>query len=177
MQGGDMVSREFDQSPARLSAVLGVAFGGLVVVVLAVSATTLAVIPGLVGGGVIAVGVLRCSRAAITVGTVGLLAGIVLSGVLGARPLMVLVATITATLAWDASQNALTVGARLGRMAETYRVEIVHIAMTTVIVTIAAGSGYVVAQVSVGSLSPVALVALLLAAVTLTVALRGQSSE
>jgi hypothetical protein len=174
---GDTVSRDFNQSPARLSAVLGVAFGGLVVVVLAVSATTLAVVPGLVGGGMIAVGVSRCSRAAITVGTVGLLAGIVLSGVLGARPTIVLVTTITATLAWDASQNAITVGTRLGRTAETHRVEIVHIAMTAVVTTITAGSGYVIAQVSVGSLSPAALVTLLLAAVTLTAALRSQSSE
>lgn len=171
------MSTDFDQSPARLSAALGIAFGGLVVVVLAVSTTVLAVVPGLVGGGLIAVGVYRRSRTTITVGTVGILVGIVLSGVLGARPTIVLAAIITATLAWDASQNAITVGTRLGRAAETRRVEIVHIAMTAIITTLAAGSGYVVTQVTVGSLSPVALAILLLAAVTLTVALRGQASE
>lgn len=170
------MSREFNQSPARLSTALGVAFGGLVVVILAVSSTRLAVVPGLVGVGMIAVGLYRRSRAIITVGTVGLLAGIVLSGILGARPTIVLVATVTATLAWDASQNALTVGARLGRAAETHRVEIVHIAMTAIVTTLAAGSGYVVTQVTVGSLSPIALAILLLAAVTLTVALRTQAS-
>lgn len=169
------MSEDFDQSPARLSAALGVVFAGLVFVVLAISAATIAVVLGLLGTGTVAVGVYRGSRATITVGSAGLLAGIVLGGVFGAGSTVVLVTTIAATLAWDASQNAITVGTRLGRAAETRRVEIVHVAMTTAVAAIAAGSGYIVTQASVGSQSPVALVALLLAAVVLTVALRGQT--
>lgn len=171
------MSADLDQSPARLSAALGIVFAGLVFVVLAVSAATVAVILGLVGAGTVTVGIYRGSRATITVGSGGLLAGIVLGGVLGAGSPVVLIATIAATLAWDASQNAITVGARLGRAAETRRVEIVHVAMTTAVAAIAAGSGYIVAQVSVGSQSPVALVALLLATVVLTVALRGRTPD
>lgn len=169
------MSATVDRSPARLSSAIGIGFAVVALVALGISATPLALGPAIVGAVAVGVGVRRGSRPAITLGTVGLLAGIVIGGALGTRPIAVLVATVAVALAWDASQNALTVGARLGRAAETRRVEVVHVAATTVVTSLAAGGGYVVARASIGSQSPVALLVLLLAAVVLTAALRGRT--
>ena len=167
------MSANFDQSPALLSAAVGAGFGGFVVVVLAVSAATLGVLPGVVGAVLIAVGVYRGSRLLIVLGSGGMFAGIVLNGAVGMDPVVVLIALIAAVLAWDASQNAVTVGLRLGRAAETRRLEVVHIATTGIVTTLAAGGGYVATQISGKTHSPFALVALLLAVVALAVAFRG----
>lgn len=169
------MSADLDRSPARLSAGLGAGFSVLALAVLGLAATPLALAPGVIGAIAVGFGCYRGSRPTITLGSAGLLAGVVIAGALGARPTAVLVATVAVALAWDAGRNAVTVGARLGRAADTRRVEIVHIASTAVVATLAAAGGYLVARASVGSQSPVALVVLLVAAVLLTAALRGRA--
>ncbi|WP_154019107.1 DUF7519 family protein [Halococcus agarilyticus] len=169
------MSATIDRSPARLSSLLGIGFGTVALLVLAVAAGPPAALPGLVGAVAVGVGVCRGSRTAITLGGAGLFVGIVVAGALGTRPSVALITTVAAVLAWDAGQNAVTVGVRLGRVADTHRIEVVHVAATGVVTSLVAGCGYVVAGSAAGSRSPVALVALLVAAIVLTVALRGRN--
>jgi hypothetical protein len=166
------VSVTIDHSPARLSSVLGLVFGAVAVIALIVSDATLALFPGVFGIVAIGSGLRWRSRVLLTIGAVGLLVGMAIAGLLDAQPVVLLVVTIATVLTWDSSENAITVGERLGQAAQTQRSEVVHIAATLLVTTLTAGSGYLVYLVSSASASPVALVALLLAGVLLTVGLR-----
>lgn len=161
-----------DRSPARLSSVLGIAFGTIVLLLLVSSGITPVVGPGLFGLGAVVLGLRRRSRLLLTIGVGGLIVGIVVVGLLGARPVPLLVATIAVVLTWDASENAITVGERLGRAAQTWPIEIVRVVGTTVVAVLIAGFATLVFQLSINSASPVALVVLLLAGVVLTIGLR-----
>lgn len=161
-----------DRSPARLSSALGLAFGTIVLTLLVSSGMTLVVVPGLFGVGSVVVGLRRRSRFILTIGVGGLLVGVVVVGLLGARPVPLLVATIAVVLTWDTSENAITVGERLGRAARTWPVEVVRVAATAAVATLTAGFALLVFQLSIDGASPVALVVLLLAGVFLTIGLR-----
>ena len=163
-------------TPARLSVIVGTAFGVSTLAVIALSGVPLALPLGIINAGVVGLGIYRRSRTLITVGGLGMLTGIVLMGVLGTEPVAVLSGTIAVALMWDASQNALTVGRRLGKEAKTRRVEVVHIAATGVLTALVAGCGYIVALVPSGTNSPVALMVLLIAVIVLMVALRDRAS-
>lgn len=161
-----------DRSPARLSSALGLAFGTIVLILLVSSGIPPVVGPGLFGMGAVVLGLRRRSRLLLTIGVGGLLISVVVVGLLGARPAPLLVATIAVVLTWDTSENAITVGERLGRAAETWPIEIVRVAGTTVVAALTAGFATLVFQLSIDSASPVALVVLLLAGVVLTIGLR-----
>lgn len=158
--------------PARLSVVVGAGFGVITLAVIALSGAPLAFPLGVISAGGVGLGIYRRSRSLITVGGLGMLTGILIMGILGGEPVAVLSGTIAVALMWDTSQNALTVGRRLGTEAETRRVEVVHIAATGVLTALVAGCGYVVALVPSGTNSPVALLVLLIAVIVLMVALR-----
>lgn len=166
------MSTPVDHSPARLSSVLGIIAGLFALASLVVAGVTFSLIVGLVGMIGVISGIRRGSRNILTLGGLGLLIGVVLVGLLGAHPVLLLIGVIAVALTWDIGENAITIGERLGREAETHQIEITHLAATTGIVALAAGSGYFVYQLSVEGESPIALVALLLAAVILTVGLR-----
>jgi hypothetical protein len=167
-----VVSVTIDHSPARLSSALGLVFGAVAVVAIIVSGTTLALFPSVFGGVAVGSGLRWRSRITLTIGAVGLLAGMVIAGLLGAQPVVLLVVTIATVLTWDSSENAITVGERLGQAAQTQRSEVVHIAATLLVTTLTTGIGYLVYLVSSASASSTALVALLLAGVLLIVGLR-----
>lgn len=166
------MSVEVDHSPARLSSALGVISGLFALTTLIVSGNTLVLISGSFGMVALVVGIRRRSRSTLALGGLGLLLGVVLVGLLGGPTIPLLIASIAVVLSWDVSENAITVGERLGRAAETRQIEVVHIAGTTAVTALSAGIAFLVYQFSAGGESPVALVALLLAGVILTVGLR-----
>ena len=161
-----------DHSPARLSSVLGILAGLFTLASLVVAGVTLSLIVGLLGMVGVVSGIRRGSRGILTLGGLGLLIGVVLVGLLGAHPTLLLIGVITVALTWDISENGITVGERLGRKAETHQIEIAHIATTIGITTLSAGSAYSVYQLSIEGESPVILVTLLISAVVLTIGLR-----
>ncbi|UPM44425.1 DUF7519 family protein [Halocatena salina] len=161
-----------DRSPARLSSALGLAFGTTVLFLLGSSGLSLAVGPGLFGMGVLVVGLRRQSRLFLTLGVSGLLVGVVVIGLLGARPVPLLIATVATVLTWDVTENAITVGERLGRDAETWPVEIVHVATTAVVSFFSAGAAILVFHLSIDGAPAAAVIVLLLAGVFLALGLR-----
>ena len=163
------------RAPAHLSLTVGAVLGVIGLGVIALSGVPLALPLGIGSAGVVGLGIYRRSRTLVTVGGLGMLSGIALMGILGAEPISVLSATIAVALMWDAIQNAFTVGRRLGRAAETRRVEVVHIAATGVVTALVAGCGYIVALVPSGTNSPVALMILLVAVVVIMIALRDRT--
>lgn len=166
------MNADVDSSPARLSSVLGVFFGAVALITIVIAGTTLGLFLGLFGLVATITGVWHGERNILTLGGLGLLTGVVIAGLFGAQPILVLSGIIAVALTWDVSENSITTGERLGQAAETQQIEIVHIAATTTITTLSAGSAYLVYQLSIESNSPVALVALLLAGVILTAGLR-----
>lgn len=168
--------RPIDRSPARLSAVVAGGMG-----VLAFLASGLfswsALRIGLIGFGLIVLGLVLGSRAAVTVGTTGLFLGGLVAGSQGAPPIAVLVSVTAAVLAWDIGSLAISVGRQLGTAATTHRLELVHIAASTGIgVAMVVGGSLVYATASGGQ--PVtALVLLIVAALILLAALRSESDE
>jgi len=161
-----------DHAPARASSAFAVSAAVLALGTIAVSAAVVAVIPGVIGVALILFGLYRRSRSLLTIGGGGLFSGVLVAGVFGTRPRAILIATVAVVLAWDAGTNAIAVGERLSRAARTRRIEIVHVAATTVVIGLAAGGGYLIYQLSAGGTSPVALIILLVASVLLTVAIR-----
>jgi hypothetical protein len=74
-------------------------------------------------------------------------------------------------LAWDVGGSAISVGAQLGRDADTVRLEAVHIAASTALGAVVVGVGYGLYRAGPGEQPVVALVLLVVAAVLLVEAL------
>lgn len=68
----------------------------------------------------------------VTAGGTLMIAGVVLAAVLGLADALVLVATIATVIAWDATENAVTLRRQLGAAAGTRRAELAHVGATTV---------------------------------------------
>ncbi|WP_415379364.1 hypothetical protein [Halosimplex sp. TS25] len=88
-------------------------------------------VPGMVGVLVLALGVIpargRGSRRLVKVGSGLVLLSVFVTAVVVKPPLQtLLVGTVAIVLAWDLGENAIGLGAQLGRRAETYRVELAH---------------------------------------------------
>lgn len=91
----------------------------------------LELLPGMVGVAILAWGLLPAtaagSRRRIALGTGGVLAGVLGSGVMyGAEAPALLGATAMAVVAWDAGEQAISLGEQVGRAAETAPVVFVH---------------------------------------------------
>ena len=165
------MTREIDRSPARLSSALAVTAAGLSAGTSALTGTVgLAV--GATGFLVVALGVLRGSLRAITLGATALLIATLFGGLATGAPFLLLPGIIATVLAWDLGEQAINVGEHLGRGADTTQLEATHAAGSTVVAVGAGGLGYGVYLVSAGGRPVTALVFLLLAAVVLTSALR-----
>lgn len=87
--------------------------------------------PGMLGVAVLALGVIpargRGSRRLVKVGSGLLLLSVFATAVVVKPPLQtLLVGTVATVLAWDLGENAVGLGAQLGRRAETYQVELAH---------------------------------------------------
>lgn len=154
----------FDRSPSTLGVATTI-IAGLV----AVAATTVsppAALLALVGLLVLAVGVRRGSNRAHKFGTAGLFAGVLLAGAAGASPAASLVAFGGAVVAWDAGENAISLGRQLGARAPTRRATVVHVAATGIVASVVGVLALVVYDLSRTG-QPTTAVALLLVAALL----------
>ncbi|SFR91718.1 hypothetical protein SAMN05216559_0959 [Halomicrobium zhouii] len=154
----------FDQSPSTLGVATTIVAG-----LVAVAATTVsppAALLALAGLLVLAVGVHRGSNQAHKLGTAGLFAGVLLAGAAGASPAASLVAFGGAVLAWDAGENAISLGRQLGAHAPTRRATVVHVAATGAVASVVGVLALVVYDLSRAG-QPTTAVALLLVAALL----------
>lgn len=114
---------------SRVGTAIGLGAGGL---------ATATVLPaGLLPALLVAIGLLvlvlggRAARIRrVTAGGVLMIAGVILAGLLGLADVLVLVATIATVIAWDATENAVTLQHQLGRAAATRRAELAHAGAT-----------------------------------------------
>jgi len=162
---------EFDDGPAYLSAGLALALAGVATLgLLTASATGL--VAGVVAVALLAPGVTLGERRLVDGGAAALLLGVAAAGIEGAPPVSLVVAAVATVAAWDAGENAISVGEQLGRAADTRRAELVHAGAT---LGLAAGTGAlgVAAFTFTTSSQPTATVAtLVVAVIALTAALR-----
>jgi hypothetical protein len=171
--GGDdePSGREIDRRPAPLSAVVALAAAAVTAIAASVGSTAGGALAGF-GIVVLAPAVINGSRRLVHAGAIALLAGVVVGGAGDAPELWTLVATVAAVVAWDAGQNAISLGEQLGRRADTARAEVVHTAATVALGTTTAGVAYVLYQVAGGSRPLSGVVFLLVAVAILLQALR-----
>jgi len=98
----------------------------------------LSTLAGLGGTGLLAVGLVRRTRPAVTLGAAGLGGAVVLGGVAGAGGPAVAGATATAVLAWTAGQTSVELTDH-GTAARTTRFEVAHLAGTSLLLGTAVG--------------------------------------
>lgn len=166
----DAPGEGLDRRPSRLGRSIAILAGVLAVVPLFVVGGAL--VAGALGVAVLAVGLVRGSRLAVSAGAVGLLVGVLLAGVLGAAPEPLVFSTAATVVAWDVAENAVGLGEQLGRGADTRRAELVHAAGSAALAAGTAGLGYAAFRAVAGPQPVAALVLLLFAGVVLTAALR-----
>jgi hypothetical protein len=129
--------------------------------------------PSALGVLLVVLGLSRASRRLVTLGGVALFVGVLVAGVRGGGPELLLVAALGTVLAWDVGEHAIGIGEQLGRDADSSRAVLVHAATTLLVGAFGAAVCYA-AFLVVGGGQPVsALVFLLLGAVALVAALRG----
>lgn len=164
-----MSTPAIDRSPARTSSAL--ALGTAIVGALALAISMSALVVGVLGVVVLAVGLYRGSQAAVTLGGVGLFCGVLLAGFAGIPPELLLVATAATIVSWDIATFGIDIGAELGQSAETTRAELVHAGASALVAFVAATIGVLVYRLAGGgpALVPIAL---LCGAVVLAVFLR-----
>ncbi|GAA0244689.1 hypothetical protein ACFFQF_04130 [Haladaptatus pallidirubidus] len=162
---------EIDRSPARVSQLLAIIAAS---VAFGTSAFfgTVGSVGGALGLALVALGVVRGSRRAVTIGSFSLLVGVLDGGVAAAPAELLIPGTMATVLAWDFGEQAINVGEQLGREADTQTLEIMHAAASTVIAISAGGVGYAMYLLGSGGQPMTALVFLLIAALALTSALR-----
>ncbi len=132
-------------------------------------------VPGLLGLWVLVAALvpirLGWERALVDTGTGLIFVTVLIGGVVqGISFAMILAAGILTILAWDAAENAISVGGQLGLGAPTIRGELVHCTASCVVATGAIGLVYLVNGLGIDELPFTALLALLIAGVALAVA-------
>jgi hypothetical protein len=88
-----------------------------------------------------------------------LFGSVVVAGLLSAPAVALVVAMVGAVLAWDVGENAITVGEQFPETARTWRGELIHAIVSTIVVTVFAIGAFAVYTVSTGGY-PLAAVAL-----------------
>jgi hypothetical protein len=133
--------------------------------------------PGMVGLAVLTGGLLvppTGSRRLVKAGTGLLILSVLVVGIVRRPSLTTLLgAGVLTVLAWDAGENAIGLGAHLGRRASTYRTEAVHLAGTALVGVVAVVGGRLVTGLGSPGLPLGAFVALVTALVLLAGALHG----
>jgi hypothetical protein len=131
---------------------------------------------GLAGLGFLALtaGVIVGTRLLATLGASGLFAGAVAAGADTVPVLFTLFGILGAILAYDFAGTAIDLGEQLGREADTQRLELVHLATSSLVGTAVGVVSYLIYTLGAGGQPISAVVGLLLAVVVLFVALRRQ---
>lgn len=114
---------------ALVAALIGVVLAGV---------DPLSTLAGLGGTGLLAVGLVRRTRPAVTLGATGLGGAVVLGGVAGAGGAAVVGATAAVVLAWTVGQTSVEL-ADHGPTARTARFELTHLGGTSLLLGAAAG--------------------------------------
>lgn len=161
---------------------VGFAIGGTLLVALAVAATLVApaqlshrieLLPGLVGLWLLVAGLIPIrvgwSRRFVDLGTGLVFAGVLTSGVLrSASTLTVVVSAAATIIAWDAAQNAVSMGGQLGASGSTtHRVELFHVVFTSAAAVVTIGVVVGLTRLGVDGLPFATLLALVIAAILL----------
>lgn len=157
----------FDPRPSNVGQ--GLTLAAALVAALSLAPVVSAVGVGLLATALSAYGLRRQSRTALDVAVATLVVALLVGGLYGTPPELLVVSAVTTVLAWDIADNALTVGEQLGRRARTERLELVHAAATLSVAVVGAAVAYGVFRLAGGGRPLLALVLLLLGA-TLTVA-------
>lgn len=159
-----------DRSPTRAgSAVAVVAALGALVASGAVSWAGLVV--AIAGIALLATGLALARHDAVTVGGGLLFLAVLVAGLRGAPVALLLAGAVASVVAWDSAGTAIDLGAQLGREAPTRRLELVHAGGTALAGTLAATVGWALFQLSLGTRPLTAPVLLLVAALSLSVAI------
>jgi len=159
--------REIDRRPAPLSAVLAIAASAIAAIAASTGSPAGGALAG-IGVAVVAPGVVVGSRRLVHADALALVTGIVLGGTGDAPELWTLTATVAAVVAWDAGQNAISLGEQLGREADTARAEVAHATGTVAVGSLTAGVAYAL-YLGAGGNQPLSAVVLLLVAVVVLV--------
>lgn len=160
---------EITRRPTLLAGTI--ASGGAVCAVAAAGLTsTTGLAVGLVGAALFVAGMGFGSRKTVDLGCLVLFGGVVVGGLDGALE-VTLLGTVAAVVAWDLGGSAIDLGDQLGRETSTVRLEAVHAASTLVVGLASVTLGYTVYVVAAAGQPVDALVLLLLAGATATLAL------
>lgn len=152
---------------------MGLALLGGVLASVPLIASRPALLPGTLGLTVFAAGLAYGSRPGVTLGAAGLFSGVLIAGVLGAPPEVLLLSTAALVIAWDVAENAIGLGEQLGRTADTRQAELVHAAGSAIVAAGGATFAYVTFRAVGGTQPAAALVLLMFGGVMLASSLRG----
>lgn len=159
-----------DRSPARLSST--VTMGAALVAFAILGATSVVAFSlGALGTVTVMGGVAARNRGLVTAGAVVLFVGALAAGVADTSAPRMLVATGAILFAWDVGRTAVDLGRHLGPAARTRAIELRHAAASLLVLALSGSVGYAAFQVAGGAQPVLAVVALLIAGVLLSLVL------
>lgn len=139
--------------------------GGLALIP-AVTVPTAAV-TGVPGFAVLLLGVAHGRRRLLRAGALGLYAGVLVAGLVGAPVTALAIGTVGAVVAWDGAEQAVDLGRHLGSAAQFGRPGAVHTAFTAGIALLAATGSYLLYRLAAVPAPTVVVVVLLVGALLL----------
>ena len=159
-----------DTRPSRVNAICAL-LAALAAAALVGLGARVALLGAATGVVALTAGLVTRSRSWLSVGALGLLAGVLVASLLDVTVAKVVVGGALTLVAWDLAENAIGLGTQVGRRASTARVEVVRVGVSAVVGTVAAGLALLVRS-PFGSLPLSSLVVGLAAALVLFAALR-----
>jgi hypothetical protein len=123
---------------------------------------------GAVGAVTVLGGLAARNRGLVTAGAVVLFVGTLAAGVANTSGPRMLVATGAVLFAWDIGRTAVVLGRHLGAAAETSAIELRRTTASLLVLTLSGSVGYATFQLAGGSQPVVAVTALLVAGVLLS---------
>lgn len=164
------MSVEISHRPTDVGSAMGVLLA-LVASMTAVTASGIAGAAGLLGLVVLVAGILLPRPGLVDLGALGLLTGVILGGWAGMTPLLLVVGTVGAVLAWDLVHNAASHGRQVGGDASTVPAEAAHAAGSAAAGTMAAAAVIAGYTVATGGYSTTAVALLIVASLAIVLAL------
>lgn len=122
---GRVTNREFDPSASPLGVAVTLVCG--IVAVVATQLSMPAVVVTAVGAVVMPVAVGVGADRMHAIGACAAVVGVLLAGLGGTPPVLVLLGVTAAVLAWDVGEHALGLGRQIGRRAESRRAMVSHV--------------------------------------------------
>lgn len=164
---------EVTHSPARISSIVAVVAALLAALASGLTSSFVALVVGLFGVAGVAGGLFGIeSERLVAAGTGIVFLGVIAAGVFGSTPAVLLFSALATIVAFDAGQNAFSVGTQLSDATDTTRGELVHTAATFGVGAFAAIVAYGIYLVAAGGQTVTALAAVVLAGIVLVWAVR-----